>query len=110
MPEMNLPAVNTAAESQTVFNFISNMLRKTADDLDAGEVAQVVLVVKRGPGDYTLAHFLPPLDQGSQYRPRSSSGTALAVENLLHGFEPAAEALRWPEGANPPRRLPKVMG
>jgi hypothetical protein len=83
-------------------------LRDAAERLERGELVQVVLVVKQESGSYAIEHLCRPFGEES-YLARSSSGTAQAVENLLHGFEPEVRALWWPEGSHHPVRLLKRL-
>jgi hypothetical protein len=87
---------------------LAERLRDAAARLERGELAQVVLVVKPESGSYAIEHLYRPFGEES-YLARSSAGTAQAVENLLHGFQPEARALWWPEGSHHPARLPKRL-
>ncbi|MFZ5587035.1 MAG: hypothetical protein ACOZHQ_14035 [Thermodesulfobacteriota bacterium] len=87
---------------------LADRLRDAAARLERGEVAQVVLVVKQESGSYAIEHLCMPFGEES-YLARSSSGTAQAVENLLHGFQPEVRALWWPEGSRHPVRLLKRL-
>jgi hypothetical protein len=87
---------------------LADRLRDAAARLERGELVQVVLVVKQESGSYAIEHICRPFGEES-YLARSSSGTAQAVEYLLHGFQPEPRALWWPEGSHHPARLPKRL-